>query len=278
MKFGIVDVGGGERDIYGAGILDYCMDEEIHFDLCCGVSAGSANVVSYMSNQRGRNYQFYTEYAFRREYMSFYNFVHSRSYVNLDYIYDDLSHTNGENPFDYQTMVESGKELIVVATNAITGKATYFTLDDINKNQYDAVKASACLPIVNQAYFVNGKPYYDGGITDPIPYEKALEYGCDKVVIILTHPKDFRHLPHVDDYMAHLLNRHYPEAALALKQRGRLYNQQLEQAIQLEKTGKILILAPDDVSGLTVLGKNKDALINMYHKGYQDASIIKNFI
>ena len=41
---GIVDVGGGLRGIYGAGIFDYCMEQGIHFDYCIGVSAGSAKV------------------------------------------------------------------------------------------------------------------------------------------------------------------------------------------------------------------------------------------
>ena len=45
---GIVDVGGGLRGIYGAGIFDYCMEQGIHFDYCIGVSAGSANVCSYI--------------------------------------------------------------------------------------------------------------------------------------------------------------------------------------------------------------------------------------
>lgn len=43
MKTGVVDVGGGLRGIYGVGIMDYCMDQGIHFDCCIGVSAGSAN-------------------------------------------------------------------------------------------------------------------------------------------------------------------------------------------------------------------------------------------
>lgn len=67
---GIVDVGGGLRGIYGAGIFDYCMEQGIHFDYCIGVSAGSANVCSYIAGQKGRNYQFYTDYSFRKEYMS----------------------------------------------------------------------------------------------------------------------------------------------------------------------------------------------------------------
>lgn len=53
MKTGIVDVGGGLRGIYAAGVFDWCLDQKILFDLCIGVSAGSANVVSYIAGQRG---------------------------------------------------------------------------------------------------------------------------------------------------------------------------------------------------------------------------------
>ena len=68
MKLGIIDVGGGFRGIYAAGVFDFCLDRDIHFDLVVGVSAGSANALSYLAGQRGRNYTFYTEYSFRKEY------------------------------------------------------------------------------------------------------------------------------------------------------------------------------------------------------------------
>ncbi len=74
-EIGVVDIGGGLRGIYAAGVLDYCMDEGISFDLGIGISAGSANLVSYAAGQRGRNYQFYTEYAFCKQYMSLGNFI-----------------------------------------------------------------------------------------------------------------------------------------------------------------------------------------------------------
>ena len=45
MKYGVIDVGGGLRGIYGAGVLDRCLEEDLRFDLCIGVSAGSANGV-----------------------------------------------------------------------------------------------------------------------------------------------------------------------------------------------------------------------------------------
>ena len=33
MKVGIIDVGGGMRDIYGCGVFDYLLDKKIEIDL-----------------------------------------------------------------------------------------------------------------------------------------------------------------------------------------------------------------------------------------------------
>ncbi len=87
MKSAIIDVGGGMRGIYAAGVMDRCMEEKLHFDVGIGISAGSANIASYAADQKGRNYLFYTEYSIRKEYMSLGNLIHKGSYVNMDYIY-----------------------------------------------------------------------------------------------------------------------------------------------------------------------------------------------
>ena len=101
MKTGVIDVGGGLREIYAVGIFDYCMDHQIHFDLEIGISGGSANLASFAAGQRGRNYQFYMEYAFRKQYMSVGNFILKRSFIDIDYVYETLSRSDGENPLDY---------------------------------------------------------------------------------------------------------------------------------------------------------------------------------
>lgn len=98
MKTGIIDVGGGFRDIYGAGILDVCMERGIEFDYCIGISAGSANLASFLARQHGRNYTFYMEYVFRKEYASPENWLRTRNYVDLDYVYDALSGSKGKTP------------------------------------------------------------------------------------------------------------------------------------------------------------------------------------
>ena len=111
MKFGIIDVGGGLRGIYGAGVLDRCMEEGVQFDCCIGVSAGSANMSSYVAGQHGRNKPFYLDYSFRREYMSVGNLVHKHSYLDLEYVYGALSNADGENPLDYPAVTASPAEL-----------------------------------------------------------------------------------------------------------------------------------------------------------------------
>lgn len=42
MKTGVIDVGGGFRGTFAAGVLDCCLDQKISFDLGIGISAGSA--------------------------------------------------------------------------------------------------------------------------------------------------------------------------------------------------------------------------------------------
>ena len=53
---------------------------------------------------------FYTEYPFRKEYMSLRNFLLKKSYLDLNYVYGTLSNANGENPLDYQRFISSPTE------------------------------------------------------------------------------------------------------------------------------------------------------------------------
>lgn len=174
MKTGIIDVGGGFRGIYAVGVLDYCMDQNIKFDLGIGVSAGSANLSSYVAGQRGRNYKFYTEYSFRKQYMSLKNFIFKKSYVDMDYVYGTLCNTDGEYPLDYSTLRDNTMQLFIVATNAKTGEAEYFDKNDIKQDNYNVMKASSAIPFFCKPYTVDEIPYYDGALSDPVPIKRHL--------------------------------------------------------------------------------------------------------
>ncbi len=278
MKTGIVDVGGGMRGIYACGVMDYCIEHKISFDLGIGVSAGAANICSFLAGQKGRNYVFYTDYNQRKEAMSLSNLLKKGSYIDMDYIYGTLSNEDGEFPFDFDALLKNPAELLVVAENAITGETKYFTKDYVSQDNLDIVKASCSIPYVNKPYYVDGEPYFDGALGDPVPVEKAISMGCDKVVLILSKPRDVLRLPKRDIAIAKRIRKEYPVSSDRISGRADHYNSQLEDAKKLEAEGKVLIIAPDDTCGVDTLTKEIDSLDKLYHKGIKDAEKIPPFL
>ena len=278
MKIGVLDAGGGFRGVYGCGVLDGCLDMGIMFDYAIGVSAGSANLASYLARQRGRNYVFYTDYGFRKQYASFGNFVRKHSYVDLDYVYSTLSNSDGEYPLDYDTFAANPAEFYAVACNARTGETVYLDRSFISRDNYQICKASSALPVACPPQKIGDLLLFDGGMADPVPVQKAFADGCDKVVLILTRPLDQLREQKKDLLPARLLSRHYPLAGERLLNRYKTYNDGIALAKQYAALGKVLIVAPDDISGLSTLTKSREKLEVLYQKGLHDAQAIGAFL
>lgn len=278
MKIGLIDVGGGMRGTFAVGILDFCMENNINFDCCIGVSAGSTNLISFLSKQKGRNYRYYFDYAFRKEYSGINCWLKNRNFLNLDYIYGTLANSDGEDPIDYKTLIENPAEFIVVAEESVSGKTKYFTKKDIKQDNYKVLSASCNIPVINRPVEIDGVTYFDGGFADPLPIQKALDEGCDKVVIILTRLIDVPRKPTRDNFFAKFLGIKYPNAAARLSDRARQYNESLEYAKKLQEEGKVLILAPKDVYGLDTLTRDKDSMMKLYEDGKKAAEVIPDWI
>lgn len=273
MKTAIIDVGGGMRGIYAAGVLDCCLDERITVDLAIGISAGSANLASFLAGQRGRNKKFYSEYAFRKEYMSLRNYLTKRSFLDLDYIYGVLSDSDGENPLDYQALMANPADFLVLACNAITGEAQCFHKSDLRQDRYDIFKASCAIPGVCAPYVIDGVPYYDGALGNTIPLDLAED--CDKIVLILTKPKNYLRTSKKDDVLATMIKRRYPVAAKQLHSRAERYNTGIATAMAMDN---VLIVAPENTEGIDTLTRDKEAFLRLYDRGYRDGHRIITFL
>ncbi len=277
-KVGVIDVGGGLRSAYSTGVLDYCLDNGIHFDYGLGVSAGAANITSYLAGQRGRPLRFYTKYCPRPEYMSLGNFLRDGSYLGLDYIYGTLMNEDGEEPLDYDALVAGGVPYRITVTDALSGMPKYLGPESMSRNHYDALKATACLPVLDKPYPLDGRPYFDGTISDPIPFRQAFADGCTKLVVILTRPRDFYRNPDKDIASSMMLAVRYPEAARALANRAHTYNVELNMCKRLEAQGKVRIIAPKSIDGVSTLTKDPDKIQNLYNRAYNDATALRNFL
>ncbi len=268
---GIVDVGGGMRCVYSAGIYDCFLDNKIMIPCQVGVSAGSANLITYACSQRGRTYKFYTDFAKRPEFMSMENFRKTGSFIGLDYIYSDLSNTGGDSPLDYDAFASSGVKLFVGATRAVDGEAYFFTNDDIKKDDYKVLKASCCIPAVCKPYNIDGTDYYDGGIASPIPFQKAFDEGCDRVIVVLTKPRKDYLIPFGKKTLTNLLLHKTPYMIKQIQSLHMRCEVLLKEMEELEKEGKLLVIEPKDCFGVDTLTRDSNNMAALYDEGYEDA-------
>lgn len=268
---GIVDVGGGMRCIYSAGVYDCFYDRKIDVGYCLGVSAGSANLISYVCGQRGRNLEFYSNYALRKEYMSAENFIKTGSYIGLDYIFSTLCNTDGEYPLDFEHFKHSNILYRAAATRASDGKSVFFENKDVRENCYDILKASCALPVACKPYPIDGALYFDGGIAEPIPIQKAFDDGCDKVILVLTKSREEYTRPIGKTRLVHAILSQYPAVAALMDNLHIRCQEILKDAQTLEKEGKLVVIEPSDCFGMKTLTRDKITIYKMYRQGYEDA-------
>ena len=158
----------------------------------------------------------------------------------MDYVYGTLSNHDGENPLDYTALRDNPMEFVVVASNAETGEAKYFDKRYIRQDDYNVFKASSSIPFVCKPYFIQGTPYYDGALGNPVPIEKAFAYGCDRVVLLLTKPENDLRTSERDKKLAACIHKKYPNAAEKLRQRANRYNEGVALAQEYARQGKVL--------------------------------------
>jgi predicted patatin/cPLA2 family phospholipase len=273
---GIIDTGGGFRGIFGAGVFDYCLDKGISFDCCVGVSAGCSNIMAYLGKLEFQEYFFYTKWLMDPETLSLHNFFSKGSVIDMDRISRAID-SSGTAPFDYAKVEEDPAEFIMVTTRGDTGRPEYFTKDDMAKDDYAPIYASSSLPVVNRPYLIDGTEYFDGGISDPIPYRKALEAGCDRIAVILTRPVGMPADRRRDRAVARAMESRWPVIAKAVRKRASVYDRELAELRKLEKEGVARIIAPADIGHMKTLTKDTSEMKSLYRKGLVAAQELKDW-
>ena len=275
---GILDVGGGLRGIYTSGIYDYLIDNGVDIDYCIGVSSGGANLITYIAGQSGRTKKFYDEYSFDKEYMGIGSYLKKGMLINLDYIYSDITNSTGKDPVDYETAKNSKKIFYTVLTNAETGEPEYFTKDVVEKDDYTLLKACCAMPAAcRKPIEFMGKKYFDGGLSDPLPYKKAFADGCEKLIVCITLPIEHRKEV-LSGFLVDLFLRKYPKIKEKVVTMHNAYNNGIEELIELEKQGKVMIVYPRECFGVDTLSKDKEGMRKLYELGYEDGKKIEKFL
>lgn len=265
---GLVLEGGGMRGLYTCGVLEYFMEKDLYFNYIIGVSAGACNAVSYISKQKGRNKKVNIEFCSDSRYMGFKNLITKKSFFGMDFIFDEIP--NKLVSFDFDEFERSKCKFLIGVTDCKTGKPFYLDKSDIDE-KFNALRATASLPLISPIVKFKGHEFLDGGISDSIPIRKSISDGNEKNVIVLTRNKDYRKEPMKHDRIIKYKYKKYPELVKTILNRYSMYNETLDYIKKLENEGKVVVIRPSQELSVDRLERNPQKLESLFQNGYSDA-------
>ncbi len=260
--------GGSLRCLFTCGVTDLMMDEGIEWDGIIGVSAGALTGVNIVSGQKGRTAEVNLGYVNDPRYMGFRSLIKNRSIFNFDFLFGEISDTL--IPLDRETFKNSPIKYTAVATSCIDGRVRYYEKSEVS-DIYPAVRASASLPLLAPMVTVEGEPCLDGGLSVSVPYQRPLDEGYGKVVVVTTREHGYRKEP-VSRAMARVYARayrKYPQLVRAILNVPRHYNAEMDEIDRLEAEGKLFVIRPREPVTVSRTEKDVDKLRALYGHGQE---------
>ena len=243
-KTGLVLEGGAFRGVFTSGVLDVLMENGIEYDYVIGVSAGAGNGMGYITGQVGRTRNVIKPKDHSQNYFGLKQVLKHGKFLNLDKMFFEYPYK--QYPYDFDKFRKSDVALEVVVSNCDTGKAEYYDEREDIDRFLNLGKASCSVPLMCAPVKIGRYHYLDGSICDSIPLERALEQGCDRLVVVMTKsvsetPTNYGKAKAV---MAMKYKHKYPNFYKALLERTDVYAKELELLKKLEKEGRAIVLRP----------------------------------
>jgi NTE family protein len=228
--------GGGAHGAFTWGVLDRLLEEPwIRIEAISGTSAGAMNAAVlangwlkngadgarsaldayWLSVSRAAMFSPLQFSPFDRM-MGRWSLDTSPAYITMDLMSRLLSPYDlnplGLNPLreilaeciDFDRLVQSPIKLFVTATNVWTGRGRIFRNAEITP---DVLLASACLPTLFQAIFIDGEPYWDGGYAgNPTITPLIRESDAQDTILVQINPRERRETPRTASEILNRLN------------------------------------------------------------------------
>ncbi len=267
----VVAEGGGQRGIFTAGVLDAFLANQFNpFQLGLGVSAGAQNLLSYFIGEQGYAKRAIAELTAAPGFFVPYRWLGARGVIDLDR-YFELTITDPEYRLPYQRIasVQKNRQLLFVATNRKTMQPVYLQPDKQTVLNY--LKASSAVPFLYKApVSVGGQQLVDGGVADPLPIIKAIEFGAKQIVVIRTVSDDRPQSSWRQRIDALPLRRALPNSLLQmLDSHDQAYARAIKTLQQPPDDVNIICIAPKTPLQSHAFGSSSTAIIHDYETGWR---------
>jgi predicted patatin/cPLA2 family phospholipase len=244
--------GGGMRVAYTAAVVQTLLDQGIYFDWVAGISAGSSNLVNYLSHDPWRAKASFVEFAADPNFGDWRSFVRGKGMFNAEYIYEQTSEPGQVLPLDFDTFTANPAQLRIGGFECDTGRQVYWTKDDVPtlRDLVRRVRASSTMPLIMPKVHLNGHVYVDGalGPSGGIALDAAKADGFTKFFVVLTQERNYVKRPPTASWLFNNYFRRHPAAAEALRVRHLNYNRTREELFGLEAAGQAYLFTPEKMA------------------------------
>lgn len=192
-KTALVVEGGGLRGAFAVGVLRVLLDRlgPNYFDGVYAVSSGVFAATYYVAGQGDEMEATWRQRVSGNQLIDYWGVFTGKPILRLDYLVDLFK---GPVRLDLEAVMRSTSSLEYVLTDYATGRPVYF--DAKRPDLFDLMRASSALPRVYPLpVTVDGHPYYDGGQSDAIPIQRAIDAGARRIVVIRTRHADYVKTP-----------------------------------------------------------------------------------
>ena len=146
----------------------------------------------------------------------------------------------------------------------------YYGREMMEQDDYRLIMASSAIPVACHPVELNGVPYFDGGLTDAVPVRRALEQGCEKLVVILSKNRDYVRKPQGMRRLYSRACRSYPNIVNAIERRHVVYNANMKDVFLLEQEGVAFVFAASEPIHVGTYSIKEGAERELYDLGLRD--------
>jgi predicted patatin/cPLA2 family phospholipase len=183
--------GGAMRGAWAAGVLAFLYEQgRRQYDFVYAASSGACSAAYFVAGMYEPSLRIWREHTCRVVRKS--NLLRRKPIIDLAYLVDYLFRQHV--PLSVEALQKAPTRFFIVLTDCNIGEPVYFRVCD--DRVFAALRATSTMPLATRGFdYVDGQPYADGGVSDPIPVQRALQDGATDITVVLTHNYRFRLKP-----------------------------------------------------------------------------------